>query len=302
MKYSVIDIGSNTVKLVIYDWAEDGAPKTVFFKGRTVGILSYTAEVGGRREMTREGIDLLCRLLLGLRGKIREEERVYAFATASLRGLGNAGEIQNEIAKRTGLSVRILTEREEGEYSLSGLIWEIGEDRDGVMIDMGGGSTEVIRFAKGRTLSFCGIELGCLQLYNRFVEKTLPSIQEKAEILRYVSSLLPSIGFSKDSGGNLYLMGGTARAVGKLARHLDSDTDGYRLSPDCFENLIRFIEQDPRKAKKLFETVIRKRIKTIVPGLLAYGALIGYIRPKTVHISQSGVREGFLRSMIGKTE
>ena len=151
MKCSCIDIGSNTVKISVFErrgkhWNNIG------FLGEQTGLISYVTVVEDKRVLSEEGktalLDVLGRLVqysLNMNA-----EHIFTFATASLRGVSNADEIKKSVYDNFGLTLEILSGDEEAICSLKGLLLDEKCEgiKSGIMIDMGGGSTEIVYFEK----------------------------------------------------------------------------------------------------------------------------------------------------------
>ena len=117
MTYGVIDVGSNTIRLCIYE-VEDGRIKSLFNNKTTAGLIGYVD--GG--ELTRKGIKKACDVLsaykeMASHAKIKE---LFVFATASLRNISNTDEAIETIYEETGLKVDVLTGYEEATLDFKG--------------------------------------------------------------------------------------------------------------------------------------------------------------------------------------
>ena len=163
MLRAVADIGSNTVKYGIYDYCgDDSLPRRVKFDSRTlklIGRIKNGILSGG-------DIKLLCDLLVEYKTSATEAGAVSfdIFATACIRAAANSREICTEIEKATGTAVVLLDGREEARLSHLALYAEVRPEGDGICIDMGGGSTEVVRFHKDEVTNCKSLPLGCVLL------------------------------------------------------------------------------------------------------------------------------------------
>ena len=136
--YAVIDIGSNTIRLVLYRMAE-GRPRQILSSKASAGLAGYVQADGA---LSRAGIELCLDVLSEICTLIEafKFDGVYPFATASLRNISNSGQVLDEIRQRCGLEVKLLTGREEAFYDYYGASRHLAA-RDGVLVDIGGGST-----------------------------------------------------------------------------------------------------------------------------------------------------------------
>ena len=189
MIYAVIDLGSNTIRMNVYR-LRNGKFRLLFSKKATAGIVSYVKD--GR--LNREGICEICSTLESFK-KVLEHlqiEQCSVFATASLRNIDNTEEVITQVKKKTGMKICLISGEEEGRLSFRGAAIQLSAE-DGLFIDIGGGSTELVRFAEGKAQSSCSLPIGSLNLYNRFVHDIIPTAQERKEISLYVEGARSSL-------------------------------------------------------------------------------------------------------------
>jgi len=139
MLHAIIDIGSNTIRMAVYQI--EGRQFTLLMKRKhTVGLAGYLES--GR--LVRAGLEKTVKILHGFMDFINTFRipHVHAFATAALRSAVNSRAAVGEIARRTGVQVRIISGDEEAMYDFIGATQNIAH-ADGIMIDIGGGTTEI---------------------------------------------------------------------------------------------------------------------------------------------------------------
>lgn len=299
MKCSCLDIGSNTIKVSIFEkrgkhW------ETVAYLGEPTGLIGYVKMESGHRYLSEEGIEALVSALgrLIAFSEEKESEQLFAFATASLRGVENIDDIQNVVYSSYGIHLDVISGEEEALCSLRGLL---SDERcegvsEGVMIDMGGGSTEVVYFVNGREPIIRSLPFGSLSLTNGFVEQYPPKESEAELISAYVSEQMTACRFVKGIGCPVFLIGGTARAASKLTYAIKPRKKEI-LKVSDFEMLYTKMITDA-KTRTLAETLIPKRVKTITAGAVAYFEILKYISPEEIFVSESGVREGYLERIL----
>ena len=139
MLHAIIDIGSNTIRMAVYQI--EGRQFTLLMKRKhTVGLAGYLEN--GR--LVRAGLEKTVKILHGFMDFINTFRipHVHAFATAALRSAVNSRAAVGEIARRSGVQVRIISGDEEAMYDFIGATQNIAH-ADGIMIDIGGGTTEI---------------------------------------------------------------------------------------------------------------------------------------------------------------
>lgn len=299
MKCSCIDIGSNTIKVSVFE-KKGKHWQTRAFYGEQTRLVSYIVENNGKRILSQDGVSALIGALENMLSFSHENlaDSVFAFATASLRGVENADEICERVKNELGIVIDIISGHEEALCSLKGLLnEEICESVDeGVMIDMGGGSCEVVYFKNGHEPEIVSLPVGCLLMTNRFL-KDFPPKEEDISILRkFVAEELGKHKFLKNLSCPIYLIGGTARAAVKIVKKYkglkrqvfnlgDFDTITIKMCTD--EQFVRLCQEE-----------IPKRVTTVTAGTAAICEVIKFVGAKQIYLSESGVREGYLERIL----
>ena len=137
--YAVIDIGSNSMRLVLYKLA-DGEPRQMLNSKQPAGLAGY---IDKEQQLTPRGVQKAVEVLQRFQAILDSvhPKRVYVFATASLRNIINTQEVLEEIRRICGLEVRVLTGQEEAIFDYFGALRTLNGP-DGLLVDIGGGSTE----------------------------------------------------------------------------------------------------------------------------------------------------------------
>lgn len=294
MIYAVIDLGSNTIRMNVYR-LRNGKFRLLFSKKATAGIVSYVKD--GR--LNREGICEICSTLESFK-KVLEHlqiEQCSVFATASLRNIDNTEEVITQVKKKTGMKICLISGEEEGRLSFRGAAIQLSAE-DGLFIDIGGGSTELVRFAEGKAQSSCSLPIGSLNLYNRFVHDIIPTAQERKEISLYVEGALLSSEVNPE-GKLLAAAGGTARAVEKLLLRSGAlERKGETISLSQLEQL----QQQLLSGSDAAHMILRckpDRIHTLIPGFLILKGVMQHFGCEQLKVCRNGIREGYLMEITG---
>ena len=186
MTYGVIDVGSNTIRLVIYEVKENRI-ESLFSNKNTAGLIGYVND----GELSRKGIRKACDVLNSLQkvAAHAQVEKLYVFATASLRNIANTKEAVEEIEKETGLDIDVISGHDEAELDFEGAA-HAQKLKDGIMVDIGGGSTEVVAFADGKITDAVSLEFGSLSMYKTYVSRLFPKNSEERAILKLCAESL----------------------------------------------------------------------------------------------------------------
>ena len=294
MIYAVIDLGSNTIRMNVYR-LRNGKFRLLFSKKATAGIVSYVKD--GR--LNREGICEICSTLESFK-KVLEHlqiEQCSVFATASLRNIDNTEEVITQVKKKTGMKICLISGEEEGRLSFRGAAIQLSAE-DGLFIDIGGGSTELVRFAEGKAQSSCSLPIGSLNLYNRFVHDIIPTAQERKEISLYVEGALLSSEV-KPEGKLLAAAGGTARAVEKLLLRSELlERKGAAIQLSQLEELEQLLA-DSSDAAHMILRCKPDRIHTLIPGFLILKGVMQHFGCEQLKVCRNGIREGYLMEITG---
>lgn len=156
MIHGVVDLGSNTVRLSIYQ-CEEGSARLLMNRKVTAGLADYVE--GGT--MTPQGIQTASQILMEYQDLMKNLgfDQPHVFATASLRNISNTEDAVAQLQRDTGLSVDVLSGAEEARLSYLGAVSPTGPN-SGLLIDLGGGSTELVHYREGQILSSCSLPLG----------------------------------------------------------------------------------------------------------------------------------------------
>ncbi len=281
--YSVIDIGSNTVKINIFK-VENG-------KIEAVHNLSTRCQLGLCRDgdqLNETGIERLKNtVLLYLSESARYgAESVYAVATASLRGISNTERVLEEIKRNTGISIDIIDGETEARCSYLGLM-STTEEKRGAMSDMGGGSCELVLFDDTGIVFSESMPFGALTLRSRLKVSDVPTEADKVSISEYIKTVCPD-----KTAKTLHIVGGTARGLFKLY-----DTD-EKLTLEQAKGFYSILESDPDIISKLKE-VLPDRYDSFLTGFYAYITLSRLLGVEKICLCKAGVREGYLIKKLG---
>ncbi len=297
MRFTLVDIGSNSVKCNLYE--TDGQTLSLLLtRSKTLGLIRYIKDAS----MSREGISLLLETIREYHalGSQLGCERTLCVATASLRGLENGDAICDAICKE-GCAMRIISGREEAMLGFAALGASLSHLHEkGILVDLGGASTEITAFENGEVKQFVSLPFGCLKLYMRHVASVFPDKSERKAMKSEVDAALSKLPFLREYGTHLYLIGGSAKTAGKVlaARRGEEWGDGYAVSAEAFLHFAHTY-RDPGKQK--IRTLIGAapdRLHTFVPGLAALQAIAKAAGAVEITFSFAGVREGLAMTVL----
>ena len=292
MKIAIVDLGSNTIRLSVYHTLPDGRFELLFSEKEMAGLVSYVR--GGR--LSPEGIQRACTGIRDFQGLLRQFDMgaPHVFATASLRNIRNTEEAVAQIREDTGVEVDVISGELEARLGYYGT--QLATPlRDGAVFDIGGGSTEILEVRGGEIRKAQSLPIGSLALFNTCVDGLWPKKKELKKIRTAVASALKEAWLPEQRVEKVCGVGGTARAVLKIANAWYEKPAGNRsLTPAEVRRLTRLLLERDHQARKLILRSCPDRVHTILPGMMLMNTLTEKLCCGELYISPYGVREGYL--------
>ena len=303
MLHAIIDIGSNTIRMAVYQI--EGRAFTLLLKRKhTVGLAGYLDH--GR--LVREGIEKTVKILRGFMEFIETFgiAHVHAFATAALRSATNSRAAVEEITRRTGVVVRIVSGEEEAAYDFIGATQNI-EHADGVMMDIGGGSTEIIHYVDHEMRGRWSLPLGSLAIAKAHVGGLLPTTEECRAIRAAAESVLDGVPDVRQlRTRHMVGMGGVLSSASRMHGLLYPDETPRLLRVSNLPAMAEMFGSGASLSEERTAVLLRSapdRLHTIIPGILIAHTIADTFAAADILYSDSGVREGYIwKEIIGVDE
>jgi len=287
-RVGVIDVGSNSVRLVVFDGA---ARSPAYFYNEKVmcGLGRGLAETGHLNpEGRRRALAALRRFAALAEGM--ELSSLTAVATAAAREASDGDDFRREVLEQTGLRLWVIDGLEEARLSAQGVLlgWP---GAAGLVSDIGGSSMELAEIADGRVGRRMSSPLGPFRLQDiSGGQKGL-----KAHIRRELEKLRDTVGGDHE---RLYLVGGSWRAVARL----DMERRGYPLTvlheyamtPKSVRKTIEWLGSQSMKDLQKRTGLSGERIALVPLASVVLRQLLQVFHPREIHVSAYGIREGLL--------
>ena len=290
MRHEIVDIGSNTIRLIIFDINENKNNfKKVLNKKYTAGLITYVHD----GELSGKGIKKLIKTLSSIKNIVIElnVDTFSPFATASLRNLENTEEVLEEVKKDLDIDIDVLEQVEEAFLGNVGIRSEIKVD-SGISVDIGGASTEVVYFEEDGPREYINLKTGSLLLFGENVSRILPKKSEIRAIEKSVIRELNSSHFSSKEN-KLIGIGGTIRTTGKVIADLWNEDEKKFTLKDIYKLLNLIKDRNTETIRSIIRTN-PARIHTLVPGIIILKILMEKFGIDEIEVSDNGLREGYL--------
>lgn len=294
-KLAIIDLGSNSIRMSIFD---SSSPHQKPLSWRKVIRLSEGLGLGNT--LKKEAMKRAVESFLEYKNIALQHgaDKIISVATAAVRKAHNKDEFLNLIEAETGIKIQVIDGKTEA--LLDGLA--ISKEQSlskGIIADIGGGSTELIGILDGKSF-VTSLPLGSRGICERFFKdgETPASIQDALNFCKNELSNICWLDGFKES--TLVGIGGTLHSVARIC----ASPTPQRLSgapafaPSKLHKVIRLIETSSPEERRLIPEIGADRSDIIMGGAVILKAILDTLSPKSIMVSDSGVREGVFFDLI----
>jgi exopolyphosphatase/guanosine-5'-triphosphate,3'-diphosphate pyrophosphatase len=301
-RLAVIDIGSNSVRLVVIQRRKGGSLEIL---ADSRAALRLVQSIDARGRLRKEAIERTVASLLDFKA-IAEGigvEKTLAVATAAVRLSRNAREFVLRIRETTGLRVEVISSEREARYAFLGAVRALPVE-SGYLIDIGGGSIQLTHFRKRKMKRSWSLPVGALSLTDRYVKQDPPGRGEVRKIRRTVRAELGRLAIPRLRADEVLLgTGGTIRNVAKIDHRMRSypihRLHGYLLGARSVREIAGLMTGLRMGQRAAVPGLNSDRADSIVGGAIALEALIEHLRARELTVAGLGVREGLLFESLG---
>lgn len=284
---AVIDIGSNSVRLVVYRL--EGRSIWAAYNEKVLAGLGRDLPRTGR--LSPEGVAAALPALKRFRALVDalSPDQLHVVGTAAVREAEDGVEFRERIAAETGLSVRVLSGVEEAQYAAQGVL--AGDPGAcGVAADLGGSSLEVIRLDRDGARGGVTLPLGPFAMG-----------EGKGPLAQRIDPRLAPLGGDYQAD-TVHAVGGAWRSLALLHMRM-SDHDlhivhQYEMDADEVALLAELLAKQSRKSLERTRGVSRRRVETLPHGAMVLARLMRKVKARKVVFSAYGLREGLLHAAM----
>lgn len=295
----IIDIGSNTIRLVIYEIRQSSF--------QPVDEVKVTARLGMHIDeegaLSKKGTKILMDTLKSCRKLIDSYDNceVRCLATAAIRMAKNRQEILQKIDDKLGFTVEILDGETEAFYGCLSVTQALPYD-NGITIDIGGASTEITLFNNRELVQSHSFSFGAVTLQNLYTKGVEIPLKKRIELRSFLKKELKKLPWLRNVGGTIAGLGGNARQLARLSTlYEDSATLGVHAIEVKFSSIERMRTSFAKLKKKEImniDALSRNRADLINLVLEVYGAVGEWSGASRFSVSTRGIREGILYEML----
>jgi exopolyphosphatase / guanosine-5'-triphosphate,3'-diphosphate pyrophosphatase len=304
-RFAAIDIGSNSVRMEV---AEISTKTRVLASERKVTRLGASVFRTGR--VSPEAIDFLSATLseMAMIYKRFEIHGIRAVATAAVRDASNQKEFIAKVSAAAGTPVEIISGQEEARLIHLGVQSRWPHTRQRVlMIDIGGGSAELILSDSGRIVAAVSKQLGALRLTELFLKSDPPAEEELHRMQEYIEERIAQ---SVRRMGSLRIdrviaTSATASAVvcavNQVPRQKRDMADKMRASTAQIRDLYRDLISRDIEGRRKIVGIGPKRAEIIIPGAAVLLSVLKGLALPSLYYSSAGVRDGIIADLAART-
>ncbi|MFA5072514.1 MAG: Ppx/GppA phosphatase family protein [Nitrospirota bacterium] len=299
-----IDIGTNSLRLLIAEAGPDRLQK--IYSDRKATRLGMDLDRTGTISREAEGRALAALTHFADRIKYYEACHVAAVGTSALRNASNADVFLKHVQEETGLAVTVISGEEEARLTFLGVVhagkaqWDKDCAASALVIDIGGGSTEMIATSPGRKIISTSLSLGAVYLTERFIKHDPPSTGEIQRMRKSIRETLNQKQNEFEIPKNMACIG-TAGTVSTLAamdqRLVEYDPDkinGYILTRKSIHAITKQLVQSTHAERSSFPGLEHGREDIIATGTIILEEIMLHFNFRHLHVSEGGLREGLI--------
>ena len=293
-RIAIIDLGSNSARLIIVEIYKNTAYNLIYHQKETIRLSQdadkdqqLQPEAMARAMILLQNFSHIC--------KLQHADKIIAVGTAAIRNAHNDAEFVKAVKEETGITIKIITGETEAKLGYMGAINTLSV-KDAVLFDLGGGSTELTLIKNRKAEKFISLPFGAVTLTERFNLQNKASEIQLNTLNTFIVQELDKIPWLKNLGVPLIGIGGTARAIAKMEQKRKNypllKLHNYCTSSISFHSLWQDIKVMSCEQRRKIPGLSNDRADIILSGLSIVKNLFDKIQSTQLIISSCGVREG----------
>ena len=302
-QFGLVDIGSNTIRLVIFHYHVDTGLKEVRNIKAPARLAQY---IDDDMTMSQDGIEHLISILTSFDNVAREAavSEMYPIATAAIRASKNLEDIIRQVKDRVGMDIVVISGEEEAYYGYNAVAHTIS-NVDAVTIDIGGASCEITYYENKELLESVSLPFGVVTLQDMFFKDKAHNDADAIEACaRYVEEELSNVRWITKLGVPVIAIGGSARNIARIHQAMThypiAGVHGYELNNHDLMEVSQLLIDTPEDDLDNIDGLSKERSDIILPSSLVFNSLYKVVNAEILKFSRNGLREGYAINVIKK--
>ncbi|WP_227934957.1 exopolyphosphatase [Alkalihalobacillus deserti] len=303
-QYAIIDMGSNSFRLVINEIDTHGQYKELY-NFKTVARLSTF--ITGEGDLSKEGVAIILDTLTHFKQVTRYHQvnKTIVIATAAMRKAENQKEIIRTVQEKLGITIRILSEYEEAFYGYLAVA-NSTNITEGFTVDIGGGSTEVTLFENRKLKHYHSFPFGAITLYQKFFHQTQDLEGSIQKLKQYINEQLLTLPWLKVHLHYPVIgIGGSARNISLIHQHKKryplAGIHQYEIDRDDIFHINNMLQQSTVEERSQIDGLSKDRVEIIVPAAEVISSIVDHVQADKFVMSRKGLRDGIFYEELLKT-
>ncbi len=300
---AAIDIGTNSVLLLVAETKNNGI-ETVIREEQKMPRIGKGVDANGN--INRTAIDRLLSILADYKCIIETEytdcKEITVTATSAVRDAGNKKELLDEIKETIGFNVSVLSGDEEARFTYRGALAmsKISDSIQNMLVlDIGGGSTEIALGNKRNLLDFHSYDIGCVRFTERYLKNDPPKVLEIEDCRNNAASFFESRLFELSENTMAIGVAGTLTTLAAMDLNLKNydanKVNGHKIDRQGLQKAIDIFATTPQKQiLDAYGSIIEGRVDVFMAGLLILKQFLEVYDLSSITISTGGIRHGAL--------
>ncbi|OEF96481.1 Ppx/GppA phosphatase family protein [Desulfuribacillus alkaliarsenatis] len=298
---AIIDMGSNSVRLVIYYINTQGAIYKVDDLKRSIRLSGHLDEHG---RITDVGVELAIQCLKQYKQlcDARDVQYIKGVTTAALRQAQNRDEVIFEIFRQTDIQFEVLSGEEEARYGYLAVRSSM-DIEEAFIVDIGGGSTEITYMKERNLVHSISLPYGAVNIMETFFKQQ--EVLNKDDLKCFyneIKATLKQIPWLKNKRCPVVGLGGTARTIASIhqykTRYSFNSIHNYKMDTYDVEHIFHLLRRTPLSSRSQIQGLSSGREDIILGGVAMYTAVMNYIDVDEFYISTQGIRDGICLEIL----
>jgi exopolyphosphatase/guanosine-5'-triphosphate,3'-diphosphate pyrophosphatase len=304
-RLAAIDIGSNSIRLMIAEATADGNYRILDDEKETTRLAQGLTQSGQLSDVAMsQTLDALTRMKAIADGYAVDALEVIA--TSAVREASNRRKFVKLVRDKLGLLIEVISTDDEGMLSFRSVERHFDlRELNTAIVDLGGGSAELVFAANGIVEEVFSLLIGSVRLSERFLRADPPTDDECARAQKEIRAQFNRIVGKPDFTPQLMIgAGGTFTALANMSIRMRGESyssiGGYELSRSEVRHILDNLRHMPLRARRAVPGLNADRADIIVAGLIVIERLLKHLKINRLQVHDRGIRDGLLQRMIGQ--